>query len=181
MQVHEARLQLKAAVCKSHPPTAQYLVEAAAVCLDNGLQTALQGFTLKPVAWRLVAKAVQTKCPGVLNSSDKLCGSVGQKYFTLLGTSPSGRPELVAAKLDSLITSPNRPAVAQLLARIHKYGSSSQPDPASIARPHVRTTSMTVRATELTSTLHCRLASSGSADIARVYSGYVQHIGRKHC
>ena len=120
-------MQLKAAILKSHPPTARYIVETAAVCLDYGLQTAPpQGFTLQPLAWNLVVKAVKLTCPAIQNLSDKLCGSVGQKYFGLLGTSPSGWPQLVAAKLDSLITSPNRPSVAHLLARTSSAASSRQ-------------------------------------------------------
>lgn len=143
-QVRQARIQLKDAIRKSHPSSAQYLVEAAAICLNCGLQTAHQGFALKPVAWQMVVKAVQSAHPAIINVSDKLCGSMGQKYFTLLGTSPSGRPELMTAKLDSLITGPNRAAVAQLLACIHNTATSRQPDPASTASHHVRSVGMTL-------------------------------------
>ena len=137
----EARVQLKAAILKSHPPTARYIVETAAVCLDYGLQTAPpQGFTLQPVAWNLVVKAVKLTCPAIQNLSDKLCGSVGQKYFGLLGTSPSGWPQLVAAKLDSLITSPNRPSVAHLLARTSSAASSRQLYQSSVPSQHASIT-----------------------------------------
>lgn len=150
MQIVEVRKQLKAAVLKSHPPTARYLVEAAAIFLDYGLQAApSQGYTLKPVAWGLVVKAVKSTCPGTYNLSDKLCGSVGQKYFRLLGTSPAGWPELVAAKLDSLITSPHRPPVAQLLACIISAASSTQLYQSSMPSQHLPDASMTVYTTAI--------------------------------
>ena len=145
MQVVGARKQLKAAILKSHPPTARYLVEAAAICLDYGLQAApSQGCTLKPVAWGLVVTAVTSRCPGTYNLSDKLCGSVGQKYFRLLGSSPAGWPELVAAKLDSLITSPHRPPVAQLLACISSAADSTQLYQSSLPSQPLADASMTV-------------------------------------
>ena len=126
-------------------------MEAAAACLDYGLQTTPQGFILKPVGWSLIVKAVQSRlssqgCPAVADVLDKFCGSVCQKYFSLLGTSPSGLPELVAAKLDSLITSPHRPAVAQLLAGMHTTVSMTQRDQSSITSQHPRNASVTVRA-----------------------------------
>ncbi len=114
----EARKKLKAAVCKSHPPSAQYLVETAAVCLDHGLQLAESGFELRPVAWSLVAKTVTSKCFGVRNFLEKLHGTIGQKNFQLLGTTQSGMPELVAANLDKLVTSENSSSFSQLLQQI---------------------------------------------------------------
>lgn len=138
-------MQLKAAIFKSHPPTARYLVETAAICLDYGLQTAPpQGFTLQPVAWNLVVKAVELTCPAIQNLSDKLCGSVGQKYFSLLGSSPSGWPQLVAAKLGSLITSPHRPPVAHLLACTSSAASSRQLYQSSMPSHHLIDAGMTV-------------------------------------
>lgn len=143
-------MQLKAAILKSHPPTARYLVETAAFCLDYGLQTAApQGFTLKPVAWNLVVRAVELTCPAIHNFSDKLCGSVGLKYFSLLGNSPSGCPELVAAKLDSLITSPHRPPVAHLLACTSSTASLRQLHQSSVPSQQLADASMTVCAPPL--------------------------------
>lgn len=118
MQVVETRKKLKAAVCKSHPPSAKYLMETAAVCLDHGLQVAEPGFELRPVAWSLVAKTVTSKCPDVSNLLEKLHGTTGQKYFRLLGTTQSGLPELVAANLDRLVISENTPPVSQLLQQL---------------------------------------------------------------
>lgn len=133
LQIHEVRSQVKAAISKSHPPSSKYLVETAAACLDNGLQTAPEGIILKPVAWNLVTKAVKSNCPALANLVDQLCSSVGQKYFGLVGTSPSGRPELVAAKLHSLITAPHHAAAAHLLSFIHYTQGSTQPDQLSTA------------------------------------------------
>ncbi len=125
----EARAKLKAAICKSHPPTARYLVETAAVCLDHGLQLAEPGFELRPVAWSLVTKTVTFKCPKVSNLLDKLHGTTGQKYFRLLGTTQSGLPELVAANLDKLVTSENSSSVSQLLQQVSS--SIGQPSKSS--------------------------------------------------
>lgn len=134
----------------------KYLVEAAAACLDYGLQTTPSSITLKPVAWSLVAKAIKSHCPAVTNVLDKLCGSVGQKYFSLLGTSSSGRPELVVAKLDSLITGPHHAAVVHLLACIYHTEVSKQPDQSSrqstqTQPPSLPSASITVRAAKQSS------------------------------
>ncbi|DBA96940.1 TPA: Exonuclease 3'-5' [Trebouxia sp. C0004] len=118
LDVMEARKKLKAAVCQSHPPSAQYLVETAAVCLDHGLQVAEPGFALRPVAWSLVAKTVTSKGPKVSNLLEKLRGKTGQKYFRLLGTTQSGLPEWVTAKLDKLVTPEKSSSVSQLLQQI---------------------------------------------------------------
>ena len=88
-----------------------------------------------------------------------MCGSVGQKYFSLLGTSPSGWPELVAAKLDSLITGPHLAAAVHLLACIHHTQGSTQPDQLSTAsmqatqaqQPSFLNADITVRAPAYTS------------------------------
>ena len=106
----------KTAINKSHPPTARYLVETAAACLDHGLQETPQGFIQKPVAWKLIASSVQASYPGVTNLLERLHGNVGQKYFSLLGTTPSGQSELVVPKITDLITSCHRPPVEHLLA-----------------------------------------------------------------
>lgn len=71
IQINEVRSQLKASINNSHPPSAKYLVEAAAACLDIGLQAAPEGISLKPVAWGLVAEAVKSNCSAVTNESDK--------------------------------------------------------------------------------------------------------------
>ena len=125
----EARKQLQAAVCKSHPPTARYLVETAAVCLDHGLQIAEPGFELRPVAWSLVAKTVTSKSPKMSKLLGKLHSTTGQKYFRLLGTTQSGLPELVAANLDKLVTSENSSSVSQLLQQVSS--SIGQPSKSS--------------------------------------------------
>lgn len=125
MQVVEAVTQLKAAVSKSHPPTARYIVETAAVCLEHGLQASGQGFLLRPVAWSLVAHTVHTTCPHVADLLERLCGRTGQKYFQLLGNSESGEPEFVGANLDTLIISSQMPAVSSLLDQLH--GRSQNP------------------------------------------------------
>jgi len=127
--VTEAQEKLKAAVCKSHPRSAQYLVETAAVCLDHGLQVAEPGFELRPVAWSLVAKTVTSKRPKVSKLLEKLHGTTGQKYFRLLGTTQSGLPELVAANLDKLVTSKHSSSVSQLLQQISS--SIGQPSKSS--------------------------------------------------
>lgn len=136
-QIHEARSQLKAAINNSHPPSAKYLVEAAAACL------APQGISLKPVAWGLMAEAVKSNCPAVTNESDKFYSSIGHKYFKLLDTSPSGQPELVAPKLDSLITGHHHASVAHLLACIHHTGGAKHPDQSSTASPQATITQQT--------------------------------------
>ena len=113
----------------SHPPSAQYLVETAAVCLDHGLQIAEPGFELRPVTWSLVAKTVTSKCPKVSQLLEKLRGTTGQKYFRLLGTTQSGLPEFVAANLERLVTSQNTHPVSQLLQQISS--SIGQPSKSS--------------------------------------------------
>lgn len=113
----------------SHPPSAQYLVETAAVCLDHGLQIAEPGFELRPVTWSLVAKTVTSMCPKVRQLLEKLRGTTGQKYFRLLGTTQSGLPEFVAANLERLVTSQNTPPVSQLLQQISS--SIGQPSKSS--------------------------------------------------
>jgi hypothetical protein len=144
--VIEAREKLKAAVCKSHPPSAQYLVETAAVCLDHGLQVAGPGFELRSVAWSLVAKTVTSKCPNVSNLLEKLRGTTGQKYFRLLGTTQCGLPELVAATLDKLVTSEQSSPVSQLLQQISS----------SIGQPS--------RSSSIVSSLAASLAATSLAD-----------------
>ena len=125
--------QLKAAISTSHLQSARYLVETATACLDYGLQRAPNGIALKPVAWKLLTKAMKSKCAAVTNVLDRSCGSVGQKHFSLLGTSLSGPPELVAAKLDNLITSGCHAVAAHLLACIYHTQSSKQPDQSAMA------------------------------------------------
>ena len=125
VQVLQARKLLKAAISKSHPPTARYIVEAAAACLDHGLQATAQGLVLEPVAWSLLASAVKQSYPENTKLLDRLHGSVGQKYFKLLGTTPSGQPEFVTALLDILIISSHRPAVSHLLTGVYA-GSPKQ-------------------------------------------------------
>lgn len=157
VQVLQAQKLLKAAVSKSHPPTARYIVEAAAACLDHGLQATAQGLVLKPVAWNLLTSAVKKSYPEVTNLLDRLHGSVGQKYFKLLGTTQSGQPELVSALLDSLIISSQRPAVSHLLGQL-QAGSSKQPKQSTAAgqqpalpqnAPSFNLADMTVRAPTL--------------------------------
>ncbi len=141
MQAAEAINQLKTAVAKSHPPTAQYIVETAAVCLDHGLQSSDTGLLLRPVAWSLVADAVYRSCPQIADLLEKLCGRTGQKYFQLLGNSESGEPEFVGANLDALVMQKQVPAVRGILDQL--YGRSQavpkQPAarPADVASAHV--------------------------------------------
>lgn len=142
-QIDEVRSQLKAAINNSHPPSAKYLVEAAAACLDIGLQAAPAGISLKPVAWGLMAKAIKSNCSAVNNEPNNLRSSIGQKYFKLLGTSSSGQPELVAPKLDSLITGDHHAAVAHLLAGIHHTGVAKHPDQSSTASAQATITQQT--------------------------------------
>ncbi|KAL0023917.1 hypothetical protein WJX79_010920 [Trebouxia sp. C0005] len=115
----EAINQLKAAIAKSHPPTAQYIVETAAACLDHGLQSSDTGLQLRPVAWSLVADAVYRSCPQVADLLAKLCGRTGQKYFQLLGNSESGEPEFVGANLDALVVQTQAPAVRGILDQLY--------------------------------------------------------------
>ena len=119
LQAAEAINQLKAAIAKSHPPTAQYIVETAAACLDHGLQSSDTGLQLRPVAWSLVADAVYRSCPQVADLLAKLCGRTGQKYFQLLGNSESGEPEFVGANLDALVVQTQAPAVRGILDQLY--------------------------------------------------------------
>ena len=141
LQAAEAINQLKAAVAKSHPPTAQYRVETAAVCLDHGLQSSDTGLLLRPVAWSLVADNVYRSCPQIADLLEKLCGRTGQKYFQLFGNSESGEPEFVGANLDALVMQKQVPAVRGILDQL--YGRSQavpkQPAarPAEVASAHV--------------------------------------------
>ncbi|DBA96944.1 TPA: hypothetical protein ACH3X1_001274 [Trebouxia sp. C0004] len=129
----EAISRLKAAVAKSHPPTAQYIVETAAACLDHGLQSSDTGLLLRPVAWSLVADAVYRSCPQIADLLEKLCGRTGQKYFQLLGNSESGEPEFVGANLDALVMPKQVPAVRGILDQL--YGRSQAVPKQPAARP----------------------------------------------
>ncbi len=133
MQAAEAISQLKAAVAKSHPPTAQYIVETAAVCLDHGLQSSDTGLLLRPVAWSLVADSVYKSCPQIADLLEKLCGRTGQKYFQLLGNSESGEPEFVGANLDALVMQKQVPAVRGILDQL--YGRSQAVPKQPVTRP----------------------------------------------
>ncbi len=133
LQVVEAQTQLKSAVSKSHPPTAKYLVETAAVCIDIGLLASEHGLTLRPVAWSLVADAVYKACPHVADLLEKLCGKTGQKYFQLLGNSESGEPEFVGANLAALIIPKQlSPAVSSILDQIYHRVQPEQGDRSAI-------------------------------------------------
>lgn len=125
MQVADALLHLKAAVARSHPPTAKYLVETAAVCLDHGLQLGDATFQLKPVSWMLVTDVVSQHCPHA-ELLEKMCGRVGQKYFQLLGNTDDGLPEFILADIHALAPGRQPPAVTHILSQMQ---DRSQPQP----------------------------------------------------
>ena len=125
MQVADALSHLKAAVARSHPPTAKYLVETAAACLDHGLQLSDTTFQLRPVSWLLVADVVSRHCPHA-ELLEKMCGRIGQKYFQLLGNTYDGLPEFVLADIHALVTAKQPPAVTHILSQMQ---DRSQPQP----------------------------------------------------
>lgn len=125
MQVADALSHLKAAVARSHPPTAKYLVETAVACLDHGLQLGDATFQLRPVSWVLVADVVSQHCPHA-ELLEKMCGRVGQKYFQLLGNTDDGLPEFVLADIHALAPGRQSPAVTHILSQMQ---DRSQPQP----------------------------------------------------
>lgn len=128
MQVAEALSQLKGAIAKSHPPTAKYLVETAAACLDQGFEATNAAFQMRPVSWLLVADVVSHHCPHA-ELLEKLCGRTGQKYFQLLGNTDDGLPEFVLADINALISPRQSAAVAHILSQVQ---DKSQPHAISL-------------------------------------------------
>ena len=57
---------------------------------------------------------------------ERLTSKTGKKYFSLLGTTPSGLPELVAVKLN-IIKSEYRPPVADLLDQLQLHVTQPKP------------------------------------------------------
>ena len=117
MQVADALSHLKGAIARSHPPTAKYLLETAAACLDHGLQATNAAFHIRPVAWLQVADVVSHHCSHA-ELLEKLCGRTGQKYFQLLGNTDDGLPEFVLADIHALISPRQSPAVAHILSQM---------------------------------------------------------------
>lgn len=142
MQVADAKSHLKGAIAGSHPPTAKYMVETAAACLDHGLQAIGTSFHIRPVSWLLVADTVSHHWPHA-ELLEKLCGTTGQKYFQLLGNTDDGLPEFILADIHALIISPRQsPAVAYILSQMqvksqpNQTGSDPALGPAAAGQHH---------------------------------------------
>lgn len=127
VQVTDAKSHLKGAIAGSHPPTAKYMLETAAACLDVGLQAIGASFHIRPVSWLLVADTVSHHCPHA-ELLEKLCGRTGQKYFQLLGNTDDGLPEFILADIHALISpSPRQsPAVANILSHMQVKSQPNQ-------------------------------------------------------
>ena len=141
MQVADAMSHLKGAIAGSHPPTAKYMVETAAACLDHGLQAVGTSFHIRPVSWLLVADTVSHHCPHA-ELLEKLCGRTGQKYFQLLGNTDDGLPEFILADIHALISPRQSPAVAHILSQMqvksqpNQTGSDPALGPAAAGQHH---------------------------------------------
>ena len=141
MQVADALSHLKGAIARSHPPTAKYLAETAAACLDHGFQATNAAFQIRPVSWLQVADVVSHHCPHA-ELLEKLCGRTGQKYFQLLGNTDDGLPEFILADIHALISPRQSPAVAHILSQVqdrsqpHATGLGSAVDGAGSGQQH---------------------------------------------
>lgn len=104
----------------SHPVhTAKYLTEAAAACLNHGLQQSTPGsgrlLLLLPITYAQVAEHVKAECPDISNLLLKLQGKTGSKYFTICRSAVSA-PLMVSLNLSAMITPTQKHHVKHILA-----------------------------------------------------------------
>lgn len=77
----QARRQLQTAVDDSHPaPPAEYLKQAAAACLTDGLRFEASVLKLNPVKISQAVAKIMSASPDILDITQKLQKS---KYFTI--------------------------------------------------------------------------------------------------
>ena len=101
--------------------TARYLTEAAAACLNHGLQQSSPGsgrlLLLLPTTYAEAADHVKAECPNVFNLLLKLQGRTGSKYFTVCRSAVT-EPLMVALNLGAMITPSQKQNVKHILSDI---------------------------------------------------------------
>lgn len=140
LQVAEARAALQKAIDACHvAPTAKYLRQAAAACLEHGLCLVPPGpqpnvrLEVRPVRFSLVSEHVRNTCPDIDNLLERLQGKTGSKYFVIT----SELHQLVLLRVHELIHPPHQQTVKDVLATIRKAAPPAG-QPAPPTRPVLR-------------------------------------------